>query len=109
MKLADIPFEIWMGILITSGYLLSSQILLNILSKFDPDLFNALGSPHIIWNSTPRNNYLFSKWIIDILADNYSIAFNGFFIMDVIYGVYFHEPISLMILITNIMRLLSKR
>lgn len=66
MKLADIPFEIWMGILITSGYLLSSQILLNILSKFDPDLFNALGSPHIIWNSTPRNNYLFSKWIIDI-------------------------------------------
>lgn len=65
MKLSDIPFEIWIGLLTTSGYLLSSQILLINLSKFDPDLFNALGRPHIILNSTPKNNYLFSKWIFD--------------------------------------------
>ena len=65
MKLSDIPFEIWIGLLTTSGYLLSSQILLSNLSKFDSDLFNSLGRPHIIWNSTPKNNYLFSKWIFD--------------------------------------------
>lgn len=66
MKLSDIPFEMWIGLLIVSAYLLSSQILLNKLSKFDPDLFNTLGRPHIFWNSTPKNNCLFSKWIIDI-------------------------------------------
>jgi hypothetical protein len=64
MKIFNVPLVFWLAFCVALVHLIACQLLFNELKKNHREEFLAIGSPHILLNNTPINNWLFLKWIM---------------------------------------------
>ena len=56
-------------------YLVNVQKLFNYMKNYDSSMYLKLGEPHLIWNNTPKTNYLFLRYL---LKNNFAELVNDY-------------------------------
>jgi hypothetical protein len=62
------PVSFWILFAITIAGLASAQVLFSKLETRHPVTFSRLGSPHLFANNTPKNNWLYNRWLFSAEA-----------------------------------------
>ncbi|WP_310567903.1 hypothetical protein [Hydrogenophaga sp.] len=62
------PLSFWILFAITIVGLASTQVLVSKLESRHPVTFAKLGSPHLFANNTPKNNWLYNRWLFSTEA-----------------------------------------
>jgi hypothetical protein len=61
--MSDIPLDFFVATVVVVVQIALSHCLLRTLEREHPQVFDRIGSPHMLWNNTPRSTWLFWCWL----------------------------------------------